>query len=132
MHLGRAVVDAEGAHVVEDPGDLRAARDAGAAEDLERTVDGAVDGLGAGHLGEAALAPRGLALVENPGGVPDGEARPLHVHQVVRELEAHALVVHQHLSKALPLVRIRHRRVVGSLGGAELWYFDWLVSWLVG
>src|SRR6266516_5845031 len=83
MDLGGAVIDAERTDFAEEAGDDRVVGDAEAAEDLHATIDDAPDRLRADDLGHARLVGAALALVEQPGGVPDHEAALVDVHRVV-------------------------------------------------
>src|SRR5690606_29854547 len=84
VYFARAVVDAESAHIAEDPLHHRVVRDAHAAEDLHRAVHDAEDRLGADHLGHRGCRAGLVALIEQPRAVPDGEPRRVNVHGVVR------------------------------------------------
>src|SRR6266702_1395715 len=101
MDLAGAVVDAEGTHVLENAHHHGLGGDALAAEDLHRAVHDSPYRLGAHGLGAARFEIALAALVQNPGGMPDVQARGGEVHVVVGEHEAHALVLAQGLAEGL-------------------------------
>src|ERR1700761_6963315 len=74
VHLGRAVIDAERAHLAEDSLHQRLASDALAAQHLHAAIHHAPDRLGAEHLRDRGFRGAPRALVQHPGGVPDRQA----------------------------------------------------------
>src|SRR5690348_15159706 len=99
MDLARAVVDAEGTDFAEEAGDDRVDGDAEAAEDLHRAVDDAPDRLGADDLGHTRFMAAALALVEQPGAMPDRHPAGVQIHLVVGEHKADALVLAERLAE---------------------------------
>src|SRR5215831_6632526 len=98
MHLRGAVIDAERADLAEETRNDRVVGDAEPAQDLHAAVDDAPDRLRADDLGHARLMRATLALVEQPGSVPDDEPALMDVHRVVGEHKAHPLVLAQGLA----------------------------------
>ena len=114
-----AVIDAEAADLAEDAFDDRFSGDTLAAEDLDAAVCGPVDGFAADDLGDAAFGAGAVAFVQQPGGVPDGEAAGADVHVVVGEHEADAFVLGEGLTEGLALGGVGEGDVLGAPGGAE-------------
>src|SRR5579864_7616961 len=99
VDLRGAVIDAERADLAEDPGDDRVVGDAEPAEHLHAAVDDPPDCLRADDLGHAGFVAPALAPVQDPGGVPDDEARGMEIHLVVGEHETDPLVLAQGLAE---------------------------------
>src|SRR5690349_12397186 len=99
VHLRRAVIDPERADLAEEARVDRIVGDAETAQDLHAAVDDPPDRLGADDLRHARLVSASLALIENPGGMPDDEPALVDVHLVVGEHEADPLVLAERLAE---------------------------------
>jgi hypothetical protein len=115
----RAVVDAKGAHVGKDAHHRRLAGHALAAQHLHAAVHHAPLGLGAHDLGAAGFKVAFLALIQQPGRVPDMQARGVQIHVVVGQHEAHALVLGQRPAEGLAPARVGQGLVVRTPGLAQ-------------
>jgi len=120
MHFGRAVVDTEATHLIEDARDQRFIRHALAAQNLHAAIDDNARSPPSNTTFDIDELHRPApAIVQQPGGVPDGQAAQADIHFVVGELEAHAFMVDQLAPKHLPLQRITRCDLMRSAGGAE-------------
>src|SRR3954452_1482810 len=119
MHLAGAVIDAERADLLEQAGDDRVVGDAETAEDLHAAIDDAPDRLGADHLGHARFVAAPLAFVQNPGAMPDREARGVDVHLVVGEHEPDPLVLAERLAEGGAAAGVIGRDIVRAPRRAE-------------
>src|SRR3954452_22875676 len=98
MYLAGAVIDAERSDLLEQAGDYRVVGNAETAQNLHAAIDDAPDRLGADHLGHARFVATPLAIVQNPGAMPDRETRGVDVHLVVGQHEPDPLVLAERLA----------------------------------
>src|SRR5262249_3503211 len=119
VHLGRAVIDAERAHLAKQPRDDRVIGDAEPTQDLHAAVDHAPDRLRADDFRHARFVAGALALIEQPSRVPDSQAAGVEVHLVVGEHETDPLMLAERLAEGGAATRIIGRNVVCATSGAE-------------
>src|SRR5919205_3803594 len=119
LDLARALVDLGDLRVAVVALDRELLRVPVAAEDLDRLA-----GLPAGRLGGEELRLRALlavrpALLPEPRGAVDEQARGVDLGRHVGELPLDRLEVADPLAELPPLERVCARRVVGGLRNAE-------------
>src|SRR5437763_16700224 len=106
VHLRGSVIDAERPHLAEQPRDDRVVRNPEPAQDLHAAVDDPPDRFRAGDFRHARLMPRALALVEQPGRMPDRQSAGVQIHLVVGEHEADSLVLAERLAEGGAAARV--------------------------
>jgi hypothetical protein len=119
MHLRGAVVDAKRAQIGKDARDDRLVRYPLSTEDLDAAIDDAPRRFRHDHLRATRLVQREFASVQDPGAVPDREARRMQVHLVVGEHEADPFVLADRLAECVTPPRVGDRDIVRAPCSAE-------------
>ncbi|MCO5588369.1 hypothetical protein L7F22_042324 [Adiantum nelumboides] len=117
--LRGAVVDAERAHLAQEPAQQHVPRDAAAAVELQGPVDDPPHRLRRERLGDRDLRPGGAALVQLPAGLQDQPARGGDVDLVVGDHLLRHAEVGQPRPEHLPLRRPGHGDVLGAARDAQ-------------
>src|ERR1700712_5579180 len=101
MHLGWTIVDTESTDLAKQLLDHRVARNADTSHDLYAAVGDEEQGFGYCHLRHRTFCRRQIAPVQDVGAPVDRQLCLLQCDHVLREHEAHPLVVDEELAERL-------------------------------